>query len=248
MSEPYGSEYQKQYGGPEWFERTLVEVRRRKVLETAARHPSARVLEVGCGMESLVGVWPHPAVFTIVEPEPAFCERARTAASPGHDVTVVSGRLEDVVDAVAARAPFELIVASSLLHEVPDPRRLLSTLRQLADHQTVLHLSVPNVRSFHRLLALEMGQIQDLFEPSEMERRFGRTTRFDRVTLAGMVGEAGFSIRHFETYFVKPFTHRQMEAIVDGGIVDRAVLGALERMIRYMPDLGCEMFVELVRA
>ena len=245
--ETYWKEYERQYSGDEWFEKVLVAARRRRVLESAARNPARHVLEIGCGMESLVSSWGPFEQFTIVEPVEEFCARARQAAPDGSEVTVLCGYLEEQTDALAERAPFDLIVASSLLHEVPDPRRLLVSIASLCSTSTVVHLNVPNVRSFHRLLALEMGQIADLFERSEMEKRFGRVTRFDRATLETMLHEAGFLVRHFETYFVKPFTHRQMEQIVDAKILPVEVIAALDRMAKYMPDLGCEMFVELTK-
>jgi len=244
----YSQEYEKQYAGAEWFEQALVKARRRRVLESAGRNPSVRVLEIGCGLDPLVTSWPRFKRFTVVEPIEAFCDKTRAAAPADADVLVLQGYLEEQTAALAARAPFDLIVASSLLHEVPEPRQLLASIHALCTADTVVHLNVPNVRSFHRLLALEMGQIADLFEMSEMEQRFGRTTRFDRDTLTAMLREAGFSIRHFETYFVKPFTHRQMEQLVDTKILPPTVIDALDRMARYMPELGCEMYVEIVRA
>lgn len=243
----YLKEYEKQYTGVEWFEKTLVAARRRRVLESAARHASTRVLEIGCGMESLISRWPEFESFTIIEPVEDFCRRAQDAAPQGKNVAIFNGYLEAQTDALQKRAPFDLIVASSLLHEVPDPRKFLETLATLCSNKTVVHLNVPNVRSFHRLLALEMGEIHDLFEMSEMETRFGRTTRFDRSTLESMVLDAGFASRHFETYFVKPFTHRQMEQLIDSNILPTSVIGALDRMAQYMPDLGCEMFLEIIK-
>lgn len=244
MSDGYSQEYEKQYKGEEWFEQVLVKARRRRVLESAQRHPSRRVLEIGCGLDPLISSWPAFDQFTVVEPIAGFCDKTRAAAPAGADVVVLEGYLEEQVTALEARAPFDLIVASSLLHEVPDPRRLLASIRALAVADTVIHLNVPNVRSFHRLLALEMGQIEDIFSISEMEKRFERKTRFDRAKLYSLLNEEGFMVTRFETYFMKPFTHLQMEKIVDYKIVPNTMIDALDRMTKYAPELGCEMLVE----
>ena len=103
---------------------------------------------------------------------------------------------------------------------------------------------MPNVYSFHRLLALEMGLIRSLFEPSATEIRFQRHTRFDRESLVKLVEENGFRVLHFETYLVKPFTHDQMDALLRHGIIDLKTIAALDTMTKYLPQMGSEMFVE----
>jgi hypothetical protein len=62
-----------------------------------------------------------------------------------------------------------------------------------------------------------------------------------------MVEENGFRILSYGTYFIKPFTNQQMEAIMAQNIVDKDIIKGLERMVRYMPDLGSEMYVEVKR-
>ncbi len=133
----YSQEYEKQYAGAEWFEQALVKARRRRVLESASRNPSQRVLEIGCGLDPLVTSWPEFERFTVVEPIEAFCDKTRAAAPPDADVLVLQGYLEEQAAALAGRAPFDLIVASSLLHEVPDPRRLLASIHALCSAETM---------------------------------------------------------------------------------------------------------------
>jgi len=108
-----------------------------------------------------------------------------------------------------------------------------------------VHFNVPNVRSFHRLLALESGLIGDLFEQSETERRFQRHTRFDRERLEALLRANGFEILDSATYFVKPFTHAQMDALVQSGTCGPEVIEGLDRMTKYMPDMGCEIYANV---
>ncbi|MGI8547668.1 MAG: hypothetical protein ACR2M1_10090, partial [Gemmatimonadaceae bacterium] len=166
-------------------------------------------------------------------------------ASGRADVRVVHGFLEDAVVEVAEIAP-DFIAVSSLLHEVPDARALLRGIHAVAHADTVAHFNVPNVRSFHRLLALEMALIEDVFEPSEMELRFQRQRRFDGYSLAALVESEGFRVVNSGSYFVKPFTHSQMQAMLDGGIIDDRVLRGLEGMVQHLPGMGCEIFVDAV--
>ncbi len=245
----YTEKYAAQYRGrgPGWFEATLVAIRRRQVIASLERHPHGRVLEVGCGLEPLLAYWSEFQRLTVVEPSPEFVANARALAAGRADVVVVQGFLEEVAHQLAETAPLDFVVVSSLLHEVGDPERFLRALHALAQPATVLHFNVPNVYSFHRLLAREMGLIADLFEPSQTEKTFQRTTRFDRATLEAMLVSAGFELIRFGTYFVKPFTHAQMERLIDEKILPPELVVGLERMSTYLPDMGAEMFAEVRR-
>jgi SAM-dependent methyltransferase len=203
------------------------------------------VLEVGCGLEPLFPFYQDFERHTIVEPSPAFVGNAGQLAEGDDRVKVIEGTLEERASKLAGRT-FDAVVVSSLLHEVPDANALLVAVHAVCDRRTVVHVNVPNVRSFHRLLALEGGLIGDVFEPSEMERRFGRHDRFDAASLQVLLESTGFRTFAAGTYFVKPFTHAQMEAVLASSAFDRAsLLRGLEGMVKYMPDLGCELYADV---
>lgn len=237
----YSQKYLVQYADAS-FETTLVRVRRKYVIESLGRYPHGSILEIGCGLEPLFQ-FVDDAVFTIVEPSPEFVGNARRIAGE-RDVALIESFFETAAAFLAGRR-FDFVVASSLLHEVSDPAALLAAIRSLCDAGTTVHINVPNVRSFHRLLALEMGIIDDLFEESETERRFQRHTRFDSHSLARMLGDCGFRILDSATYFIKPFTHAQMDTLMQSGAFSPAVINGLDRMTRYLPDMGCEIYANV---
>lgn len=242
----YSAQYLAQYAAGD-FETVLVAVRRAEVLASLARYPHRHVLEVGCGLEPLFTHADDWGAFTVVEPSAEFVERARALAAGRGGVRVVQGFFEEVQPRLVGPPP-DFVVVSSLLHEVSDPGALLAALRAASGPGTVVHLNVPNMRSFHRLLALEMGVIDDLFEPSALERRFQRRTRYDAAALRGAVEAAGFRVLREGSYFVKPFTHAQMTALRDAGVLDARMLRGLGRMVRHLPGMGCEIYVELAPA
>jgi SAM-dependent methyltransferase len=239
----YTAEYASQYeaGKAGWFEQVLVKVRRETVARSLERHPHDSVLEVGCGLEPLFTYWKGFRELAIVEPSPEFCAHARRLAPD--NVRVVQGFLEAV--AAELGRSFSFVVIASLLHEVEEPKALLRALRDLAAPETVLHFNVPNVYSFHRLLALEMGLIDDIFAASEMEKRFQRQTRFDRASFSALLEDAGFELLDFGTYFIKPFAHAQMEQLFDRGVLSAKAIDGLVGMTRYLPDMGAEMFADV---
>lgn len=239
----YSARYIEQYAEA-GFETILVGIRREQVLSFLRRSRARRVLEVGCGLEPLFLFWSDFDAMTIVEPSEEFVAAARERAAGDARIDVRAAYLEDVTGELAARR-HDAVVVSSLLHEVPDPARLLASVRALCGPETDVHFNVPNVRSFHRLLALEMGLISDVFEQSETEKRFHRHTRFDAERLGRMLTAGGFRIVESGTYFVKPFTHAQMEALLRSGTVDMRLIDGLQRMTRYLPDMGCELFANV---
>jgi SAM-dependent methyltransferase len=241
----YSAKYADQYAR-RTFETVLVAVRRDQVLQAMARYSHRRVLEVGCGLEPLFTSCDGWEQFTVVEPSAEFAGRARSLAEGRGDIRVVQAFFEDATRQLPAPPP-DFVAVSSLLHEVEDPRRLLRSIHAVCAHETVVHVNVPNVRSFHRLLALEMGLITDLFEASELERRFQRHTRFDMDALSRMVADEGFTVERSGSYFVKPFTHAQMQAMLDAKIIDASVIRALTTMTAHLPGMGSEIFVDVRR-
>ena len=45
------------------------------------------------------------------------------------------------------------------------------------------------------------------------------------------------------SYWIKPFTHKQMAMMMNENIIDENILDGFEKMIKYMPELGSEIFV-----
>ena len=99
--------------------------------------------------------------------------------------------------------------------------------------------------AFHRLLALEMGLIGSIYERSVLDKKFQRTGNFDLKLLIDAAEKSGFKIIESGTYFIKPFTNEQIEKIISLNIADEKIFEGLNKMIKYMPDLGAEAFVNV---
>ena len=244
--ERYAKRYSAQYEAHS-FETVLVVIRRQHVLGWLGHYGARRVLEIGCGLEPLFAHYDGFTSWWIVEPIAEFARHARELAAGDSRVQVFEGRVQDESAALAS-GQFDFIVVSSLLHEVPDPKGLLDAVRSLCNNGTVVHFNVPNALSFHRLLAVEIGLIDDVSEASEMDRAFGHHTRFERTHFITFLERAGFRVTDSGTYFVKPFSNSQMDAILGTGAFPSSLIEGLDRMTRHMPELGCELFANARKA
>lgn len=241
----YSEEYRNEHIGKDVsFEATLSDIRREYVLDTIRSYEFSSILEVGCGLNPIFTDLSGDLTKThhvVVEPQAEFVKEAKTYDCAGN-VEFVNAKLED---AITELGKFDIVIASSVLHEVPDPDALLQAISEVCYETTVVHLNVPNVFSFHRLLAVEMNLLDDVFEKSEKERKFDRHTHYDMDKLTADVERHGFEVLNSDTYLIKPFTVDQMEAIIKQDIVDESVVEGLKRMTKHLPEMGCEMYVEV---
>ena len=149
------------------------------------------------------------------------------------------------IEAELSNYQFDYIVCSSLLHEVENPRQFLQNIFNLCiKDKTIVHINVPNMNSFHRLLAKESGLIKDEHDKSQNNILLQQYTNFDMNMLKSMLQDAGFKIINSGDYFIKPFTHSQMKHLMDIGFLTNEILDGLYSMQKYMPNLGSEIFIE----
>jgi SAM-dependent methyltransferase len=225
------------------FEALQAGFRRRLVLARVATHRPRRLLEIGCGEKPLFLDLPGVAV-AVIEPAPSFAAEARRLGAGRSDVQVVEAFAEDV-DAGSIGGPFDMVVLSCLLHEVPDPQRLLAAARGFCAPHGVLHVNVPSARSLHRLLAVAMGLIPHPAAESDTQRLMQqRREVYDAPGLEREVTAAGFEVRNRGSLFVKPFTHGQMQHLVDTGFLTPQLLDGLDALAALLPDLGSELWVD----
>lgn len=239
--ERYTEDYLAHYG----FEQVLVEYRRRVVLEQLSMVRPAVVLEIGCGSELLYQHYLRHAAplerWVVIEPAPAFCASARRAALPG--MTVIEGFLEQSRPAVRAALPRppDLVICSGVLQEVPSSGAMLRAIHATMDGRSRLHVNVANAASLHRRLALAMKLIPTLDAMSERNQLLQQHRVYDFPALVSDLEAAGFAVEERGGYLVKPFTHKQMEAIAPA--LGDAVLDGLFELGRREPELACEIFV-----
>ena len=238
------ADYVKQYRSLP-FEPIQIEYRRKLVLKQVELCRPKRLLEVGCGDQPLFTSLPSDMLISVVEPAQAFVDRARELAAGRSLVQVTQGLIESVA---LGDAEFDMVVLSCVLHEVPDPSVMLAAIRRLCARNATLHVNVPNAHSLRHLLAVAMGLISSPDHKSDTQQRMQQRNRpYDTQSLRAELSASGFCVIEQGSFFVKPFTHSQMQTLVDIGFMTSAMLEGLDKLINWMPDMGSEIWANAQR-
>jgi len=238
--------YQEEYAAAP-YEPYQAAFRKRKILEILSRFNHATLLEVGCGLESIFHSINSFDYLTVIEPGLIFYDKAveDLKLTPYKDkVRIVRAVVEDAYELVKNER-FDFILASGLIHEVSNPKQVMESIRGIANPKTVIHVNAPNAKSFHRLLAVEMGLIKSEFEKSSVNIRLQQHTVFDLESLSSLATESGFVVIESGSYCFKPFTHEQMQGLLDAGWLNESMLEGLYKMEKYLPGLGSEIYVNV---
>ena len=235
--------YEKEYI-KEDFEQYQVMYRRKNILEILKQYDTSSVLEIGCGMSPLFKYLKYGEDFgsyTIVEPGERFYSNAKNMAGDNKHIKIYKGFIEELAGNISSN--FSFIICSGLLHEVANPELLLKSIAILCNKDTVIHINVPNAESFHRILAKEIGLIENVYCLSDRNKLLQQNNIYNMELLNDIVKQAGFLVISQGSYFIKPFTHKQMFSMIKQEIINEDILDGLYEMSKYMPGYGSEIYV-----
>lgn len=242
--EQYARDYRSDYG----FEGAMVAARHHLIAGLVADEDPKVVVEVGCGAELLFHAVrsraPSLRRWVVVEPSAEFAQVAEQAARESDVLVVRRGFLEDAVGDLLAEPgdPVDLVVCSSLLHEVSEPAAILDACHALlAPSRGLLHVNVPNAGSLHRRLARAMGLVRDEHEMSARNRLLDQHHVLGIDDLVPLVSAAGFRPARSGGYFLKPFTHDQMASLE---FLTEEMLEGLWILGTELPEMAAEIYVD----
>lgn len=223
------------------FEDRLREFRMEYIVNYINSIKSDKILEIGSGRWPLCDYFDDYKVLDIVEPGEHFYENTKCKIENNPRLSITNRLIEDVYSTL--KNDYDIILIGGFLHEIENPEEVLSVVKKIASPETIIITFVPNADSFHRLLAFESGIIKSKYEFSENDSLFGRRNIFNKASIASLFVNCGFSILSADTYFIKPFTHNQMEQLLNISFLNRQLLLGFSKMIQYMPDMGAEIFL-----
>ena len=236
--------YQKDYCDKSYsFEEVLAKFRKKNILGILGEYKPRRVLEIGCGTDSIFNYYQDYDRAVIVEPSEFFADTA--VKNKNEKITVYKDFIENKIDELK-KVPFDFVILSSLLHEFNDPDAEMKKIVSLLNNDTVLLINVPNSRSFLLLWAYEAGLIKDINELTDSAKKFQRHSTFNTDSLSEFVERHGLEICDKGSYFIKPFDHPKMQKLLDSKLIDDNLLDGLYAMTKYFPQAGCEIFVNCI--
>ena len=239
--ESYGKLFYEEYNNSD-FEVTLTKYRKKKMVEILNRYSTSRILEIGCGMEPFFLNYENFKEMTIIEPTnilyqsaEKYCKKSKLNVECIHDF--VQNRVNELYE-----KKFDFILLVALIHEVEDAQELVSAVRHICHKNTKVLITTNNPNSFHLTLAYESGIIPQLGILTEKAKSFQRHSVFSMDEMKELARNNSFEVIEEGSYFIKPFAHNQMKALLDYNIITEDVLDGLDKMIKYMPDLGAENY------
>ena len=227
------------------FESYQVEYRKKLVLEIIKKNNHKTILEVGCGVRPLFDYFTDFELLTILEPSKLFFDKAVEEIQQknlNNSVEIFNSYFEDTNEMVDSRN-YDLIIISGLLHEITDLTSFFLRLKELVKPGTVVHIDVPNGNSLHRLLAVEMGLIKSQLELSNNNIQLQQNRVFVLNSLEKLIKDYDFNVTEKGSYFIKPFTHVQMQKMIDDNIIDTKTLDGFYDLIKHLPDFGSEIYI-----
>ena len=199
----------------------------RRIQERLA--PGAAVLELGCATGLMTSAIADGSVSVLaVDRSEGYLERARGRELPS--TRFILGDLDDLDALGDAARHFDHILATNVLHELADPLAFLGACRERLAPDGLLHLTLQNPSSIHRLCALELGLIGSLSEISERGAQWGTRGLWSAEQLQELAAQAGLRCLAREGILLKPLPNAQMEQLSE------EVLEGFARAAHHLPE------------
>lgn len=191
-------------------------LRRDEVIRILDQKQFSRLLEVGCGRESIfIDSRLKISGGTVLEPINELLELQRSRL-PSPDITFVNQTFQEfVLGRHWDPESFDVVLVSSLLHELDDSAAFLSLLAERIGKNVTVVIVVPNALSIHRSLALVRGDINSIDETSTTQSRMQQLGGvFTKERLSTSLESSGLEVAEIFTAIPKFFHHSKMALLM----------------------------------
>lgn len=219
------------------FEKIMSRYRKQMIVDLLKENSARRILEIGPAYNFCYKSYVEFEQYTCVEPSTIMCN----LMPKEKNVHIINDYLENCTDLLRNES-FDFIIFSGLLHEIEDEQRVLACLHDLCRPETMIHISVPNCKSFHLQFAYEAGLIPQIGVLTDYSQKMQRCRTYDIEHLKSVLENAGFEIAGQGSFFLKLFNQSKMISCLAHGILDDALLDALSRMGNLFPDRAAEIY------
>jgi 2-polyprenyl-3-methyl-5-hydroxy-6-metoxy-1,4-benzoquinol methylase len=196
----------------------------------------ARILELGCATGLMTAQLAAPGrEIVAVDRSAPYLQRLR--ARELHGVTCVLADIE----AVEPEGRFDDVVITNVLHEVGAPQEVLRRAAGWLVPGGRIHVTLPNPRSLHRLVAVDLGLIDDIGQLSARGARLGTRRMLDGDALETLARRAGLHVAVRSGVLLKPLPNAAMATL------SPAALGVMEELAAQLPQHCAMTYLVLER-
>ncbi len=176
--------------------------------------PGERVLELGCATGAMTTAFARTGALVVaLDHAWPYLMRLRLRDSGAVPAPVLV--MADIERLPIRPGCFDHVVAANVIHELDEPGAFLRRCRDSLGEDGLLHVTHQNPASLHRLVAKEMGLIEDLSSVSARGSAFGTRRLHTADELALMAARAGLHQVHREGIMLKPLPNALMEQLPD---------------------------------
>jgi len=231
--EKYAEDYLK-----DDFEYVLSYYRKQLLLSILIKYNANNIIDIGPAYNFLFNDYANFESYTIIEPSIVMCDKIK----PKNNVRVVNDVFENVYKEFKDKN-IDFIISSGLLHEIEDQDTYLNCIKEVCNKDTILHISVPNCESFHLVFAKEAGIIKEMGKLTDYSIQMQRCRTYNSKTLEEVITAHGFMVIEKGPFYLKLFNQSKMQQCIELGILTKDLLDALYKMVKYMPDLSAETWI-----
>lgn len=230
------SDYSAVYDPDTDFDAVYTRATARRI--TGRIRPGELVLEAGCATGLMTAALAATGARVVaLDRSGDYLERLVARGLPD-----VEGRRCDLDTDPLGDGPYDHVVATNLLHELSDPGGFMVRAADVLAAHGLMHVSVPNPGSLHRLVALEMGWLPDAGALSTRAERFATRRMLTLDDIHALAAGAGLEIASRAGIVCKPLPNDLMAGLPE------AVIEGLDRVAHRVPDLCAMTLVELRHA
>jgi 2-polyprenyl-3-methyl-5-hydroxy-6-metoxy-1,4-benzoquinol methylase len=221
MMEDYSHEYDPDLDFDRWYTKLSA----RRIVKNLNRGDC--ILEAGSATglltRELAG---HARRFVCVERSASYVACARARGLP--DVWIEHSTIE----AFQSSETFDHVLAINVLHDVEDQVAVVKRLMEFMRPEGMLHVTLPNPQSLHRLSALGSGMISDLCELSARGKKY-KTRRFQYADeFVALMSQLQLIETLRQPVLVKPLPNAAMEQLSD------ELIAAYDALSLVLPEFG----------
>lgn len=221
------------------FERSAEKYRRKAVVGALRELQPQSLIEVGCGQDSIFNYLDPAILGTIVEPIESLT-RSQDLDRRLPNVKVITSLFESVPVGAIERA--DVVLLSSILHEVNDAKLLIETSSRFLQSDGAIVIIVPNAWSIHRFVGERKLIISKLDEQSDTQKKMQQQQLvYSPKSLNVFLENCGLYVENLKTFFPKLSSHSQMQDFLDSNLLDDGFLDRINDLSEYLEPTGSEI-------